>query len=429
MRGLLPLLVLFCVAAVTIMGGECVLKGDSDCDGAVSDFELLSYIDQWVQGAVGDFDLLDAIDSWSVTAVTTTTISADDMPSCGNDTEFFSYSPINLSNLSNIAPLGGPNPPGHTFPSDHLGFYIERLWVIGMHEVEVVSPGDIWITRIAGTEYLSEDPMRTDYSIDFYPCEEFHGWFGHILNLSDKLEAEYTEPYDWCTEYSTGGNDHNLCVKTVDVSVSAGEVIGTAGSTSQDYAIDVGADDMRIDALGYANPDRMSEGSLHRVCAIDYYYNDTRELLEAELGAFGITRSVEPVCGEVEQDEPGTAQGIWFVEGTVGTTTEDAHLSLIHDNIDPTSAVFSVGTSMETLSYGLYYFSPVDSGLVNRDFSDVTPGETYCYNTSNRWFSSYNEFIILLELTDSTTLRIESQNSTACGDGPWAFTSATVFER
>lgn len=423
------LVALLGLAAVAMLGGECVLKGDADCDGVVNLSEVVDYIGLWVQGEVELSDVTEAIGNWE-SPTTTTTISADDMPSCGNDTEFFSYSPVNLSNLSNIAPLGSPNPPGHTFPSDHLGFYIERSWLIGMHEVEIVSPGDIWITRIAGTEYLSEDPQRTDHSIDFQPCEELHGWFGHLLTLSDKLEQEYTEPYDWCTEYSTGGNDYNLCVKTVDVSVSAGEVIGTAGSTEQDYAIDVGAYDMRTDALGYANPDRMSNESLHRVCAIDYYYNDTRELLEAELGAFGITRSFEPICGEVEQDEPGTAQGIWFVEDTVGTTTEDAHLSLIHDNIDPTSAVFSVGTSMENLSYGLYYFKPADSGLVNRDFSDVTPGEIYCYNTSDRWFVINNSFIILLELTDSTTLRIESQDSSSCGSGPWAFTSAyTVFER
>jgi len=46
---------------------ECDLKGDqSPCDGIVSDFELLSYIDQWVQGTVSDFDLLEAIDNWAI---------------------------------------------------------------------------------------------------------------------------------------------------------------------------------------------------------------------------------------------------------------------------------------------------------------------------------------------------------------------------
>ncbi len=38
---------------------------DSDCDGIVSDFELLHYIELWTQGKVGDFDLLNAIDKWA----------------------------------------------------------------------------------------------------------------------------------------------------------------------------------------------------------------------------------------------------------------------------------------------------------------------------------------------------------------------------
>ncbi|MBU4406814.1 MAG: right-handed parallel beta-helix repeat-containing protein [Candidatus Altiarchaeota archaeon] len=38
---------------------------DADCDGAVSDFELLGYIVLWNQGEVDDFDLLNAIDAWA----------------------------------------------------------------------------------------------------------------------------------------------------------------------------------------------------------------------------------------------------------------------------------------------------------------------------------------------------------------------------
>jgi len=43
--------------------GEC-LKGDSNCDGTVSDSELLAYIDRWIQGEVSGSDLLIAIDNW-----------------------------------------------------------------------------------------------------------------------------------------------------------------------------------------------------------------------------------------------------------------------------------------------------------------------------------------------------------------------------
>jgi len=50
----------------TTIEGECPTKGDvSPCDGTVSDFELLAYIDLWVNGQVGDFDVLEAIDNWA----------------------------------------------------------------------------------------------------------------------------------------------------------------------------------------------------------------------------------------------------------------------------------------------------------------------------------------------------------------------------
>jgi len=53
-------------STTTTISGECPLKGDHyPCDGTVSDFELLAYIDLWVQGEVGDFDLLEAIDNWA----------------------------------------------------------------------------------------------------------------------------------------------------------------------------------------------------------------------------------------------------------------------------------------------------------------------------------------------------------------------------
>lgn len=45
----------------------CLMKGDSTpCNGKVDDFELLAYINLWVQNTVSDFDLLDAIKNWAI---------------------------------------------------------------------------------------------------------------------------------------------------------------------------------------------------------------------------------------------------------------------------------------------------------------------------------------------------------------------------
>jgi len=53
-------------SSTTTIAGECPCKGDTPpCDGIVDDFELLDYIDEWVDRVVGDFNLLQAIDNWA----------------------------------------------------------------------------------------------------------------------------------------------------------------------------------------------------------------------------------------------------------------------------------------------------------------------------------------------------------------------------
>ncbi|MBU4341077.1 MAG: hypothetical protein KJ928_00595, partial [Candidatus Altiarchaeota archaeon] len=42
----------------------CPVLGDADCDGIVSDLELLDYMDAWRDGTVGDMELLNAIAHW-----------------------------------------------------------------------------------------------------------------------------------------------------------------------------------------------------------------------------------------------------------------------------------------------------------------------------------------------------------------------------
>ena len=105
---------------------------------------------------------------------------------------------------------------------------------------------------------------------------------------------------------------------------------------------------------------------------------------------------------------------------------------VVHDNVEPSKGAFSVGTSMAAtgLSTGIYYFDPASSGLVNRDFKDVgASGEIHCYETRERFGDSV-PLIIILQLTSPTTLRMEGQDFSSCGDGPWLFSSAyTDYER
>ena len=83
------------------------------------------------------------------------------------------------------------------------------------------------------------------------------------------------------------------------------------------------------------------------------------------------------------------------------------------------------------LCSGLYLVEQADSGVVKRDFKDVTAdGVVYCYGTRDRFETEPLPFVILVQLTSATTVRSERQDAASCGSGPWQFSSAyTDFER
>ena len=350
------------------------------------------------------------------------------IPSCNDKKELFTVSHIPISELQNIVPLGNLNPSGHTFPTNHLYFHLKGFsGDESSSNAPVVAPGNIWVTRIGSSEYTMKGRQIKDYKLDFRVCTEVRGYFIHLTSLSEKLLQSFAQPEN-CKEYDTGSIHYKNCEKDFyfsPISVAVGEPIGTAGGSS-----DFGLADLRTQELVYANPKRWYEDPLHRVCPLDYFTANIGVQLKSMLGSSDSKRTVEPVCGEVAQDKPGTAQGVWFVKGTSNTYPEDPHLALVHDNIDPLKGVFSVGTSINGLSSGTYSFNPANSGLVNRDFKDITAdGKVYCYEAAGgRPYTQY--VVVILQLTSSTTLRIEKQNLNKCGNGPWTFSSNYVdFER
>ena len=341
-----------------------------------------------------------------------------------------------MSDLLGIVPLGNLAPPGHTFPTQHLYFFIRRAGPDPVDfnqppaSVPVFSPGHVWVTSVATSEHLSASPPFIDYSLRFMPCNQFTGYFIHVQALSDELlEGIGSLAEGRCETYSTGGDDFRRCEKRVMVEVQAGEIIGTTGRSGQN-ALDFGAYDSRVPPLAYANPSRHRSSpdgfdQLHLVCAVDRFTPDVRDQLRERLGDHGGAgrRTAEPLCGQVEQDEPGTTQGKWYLSGTVNSSPEDPHIALVHDNLDPSTGAFSIGTSVPSIQPGVYHFSPRESGTVNLDFTRVNAiEEVYCYDSlTSRGRPIAPSRIILVQLINDSVLRIEGQETTECGAGPWAF--------
>ena len=244
--------------------------------------------------------------------------------------------------------------------------------------VAVFAPGRIWITRIQKTQYAS--PPSTDYSITFWSCNQFVAYFGHVEQLSENLLI-HAGPFEGgrCINHSDG---NITCQKDVIIETEAGEIIGVS-----EGGLDFGAMDSRVPPLTHANPARYSSSVLHAVCAIDYYSPDVRDRLRGRFGGHRgqRLRTVEPICGEVEQDEPGTAQGNWFLRGTEGSLSSSptTHLALVHDNVDPLLGAFSVGAPVPGIGPFAVIFAPQTcGGRVNLDFNQVTAdGNIYCYDS------------------------------------------------
>lgn len=364
------------------------------------------------------------------------------LATCGDLSSPFTTSPIALDDFLAITPLGHLNPPAHTFPSDHVYFYLRRSGPAARPgalppaaEVSVYSPGKITITLINSREFTgSAEPgfrPHTDFQIEFSPCRELHARFDHLASLSEFLTTAYAGSADSCTTYATGGTTVRSCSNRTSIALSDGELIGTAGGPNGSNNLDFGAWDDRVPAGKFANPSRWGPSVQHAVCPVEYFAEDVRRLLGTRFAdVAGTPRTDPPVCGEVGQDIAGSATGAWFVKGTTQTYPEDPHLALVHDNFSPSVAVFSVGASMAKLGLpsGKYTYSPVHSGVVNREFDELTgDGGVYCFETRTGFGTGP---VIILKLESRSTVRLERIESTVCGTGPWSFAGAAMeFER
>jgi len=350
----------------------------------------------------------------------------DSLPSCGDKIEFFSVPPINYSELKQITPIGSVSPPHHIFPMGRL--FIRTKIVDGKPiEAAMISPGDVWVT---GMQYIEFENYPPDYTVFFSPCKELTFNYNHLASVSDKLLAEYEKAKiidGTCKPNSLEETGRRNCAKNFLIKISAGEPIGT--SMVRRGTVDFQVTDFRKQTYFPVNPNRWNNpGWLFTGCPLDYFTEEIRKKYMARVGMTPggfTTREMEPLCGTMDVDIPGTAQGLWFAKGIEKTLPEDPHLALVPHHLFNKSGVFSMGNSIKGITSQVYGFT-YQEGLVNTNFKDVKTGNIYCYETGN----SLNEIsVIILELTDEVNLRIEKVNLSNCGDGPWTFSEPAEFER
>ena len=342
-------------------------------------------------------------------------LSSNDIPSCGDRKELFTVSPVDLDEIDDITPLGNLQPPGHTFPTEHLYIAVSEQGLT-TEIIPLRAPGDIIITSVtSNSDFMA--PEREEYSIKFSLCEDVHGYYNHVKEISDNLKEELNKVK--CTKFGIGGDDS--CEKRISYKVAAGTVIGGVGHLQGNF--DIGTYDTRT-LLEYVNMDRYSkERSIYIVCPLDYF----EQKVQAEL--YGkIAREETPRCGMVLQDVPATLQGNWFFGDSNQIRPWDEHLSFVHLNDDPNYKVISVGGVFRDA--GFWKFVPTHSGTVNRDFDEVkADGKVYCYDNLKSRIAGQNDLSgrIIVELTSDTDLKIEHQIGSCSGS--YGFKTPTIYSR
>ncbi|MEO6879101.1 MAG: hypothetical protein ABI205_11520 [Gemmatimonadaceae bacterium] len=349
--------------------------------------------------------------------------------SCGTTKEVFRQSPVAISDIIGWVPLGTMSPPGHTFPTDHQYIYVSNpTFGEPRHEVNIVAPGDMIITK---AHLGTTTPGGSDYTIEFSPCAQVYGQFGHVLTIAPGILGQLGAFDQYCNTYSPSpGSSVSTCEsKFVTIKVRAGDVIGTAGGPSpHSLALDFWLWDARVPSIAYANPghwpvstdDRFD--SFHVVAASEYFAEPANSAIAPHVGSYdGLTRRTAlPPGGTIAVDVPGTMMGFWF-NPSQPSYPETVHLAIAPDNVFPNRIILSIGLSQPGWNLGYGWFAPTDTGTVNRNPAQITAdGRIYCFESPGSW-------AVLGQLIDATTVRMEyvQHNVTTCAQAqPWTFTAA-----
>jgi hypothetical protein len=372
-----------------------------------------------------------------------------DFRPCGDQAVWYHSTPLGVSpsDILAIEPLGHVIAPGHTWPADHVYLTPRRPGDGTSLPVRAMGAMRVWQIDVNTHQYVT-GPRYTDFSIRFSPCREIEGFFHHVQALVHPalLAALAADEAAVCHETTfDNGEFQGSCKHRMAVDLTEGEVLGMAGGPGVQGNIDFGAYDTRT-SLAFANPARVSEDVAHPrfdylrvVCPLDAFDPVTREALSSRLGALSSVqntvalapRTAEPACGTIMQDVPGTAQGIWALDGQAGIADVGRHLALVHDNFDPRRAVLASGGG--PLGIHETRFLPRPDGLVDRDFAAVVWGgprgadgaETiYCYDLVS---GPNHAGSLILQMTAADSLRAESR--TAGCTAPLAFTAPVIYRR
>ncbi len=376
----------------------------------------------------------------------------ENFPVCPkNLSGLFTVFPIEISKVDYIIPLGMMNSSSHTIPTDHM--YINHA--VPETRIPIYAPSDLTLIAIEDKvvyDSATGNFKRADYQLEMVPCRGLDLELIHFSELVPAVQLAYDQSERACETNGKYhfGNDmteyYQPCSGHMNLKLKAGDLLGYIGGLPTQRGIDIGLYNYNTPPLNFVMPSRYSGYNLHAMCPLDPFTPELKAQYLKKVGEWDdvaksfIPRTIEPICGAIMYDKPGTLEGNWFAgESASGSITQTTYMiGLAPFNDDPSQYKVSIKGPESLGSFVDFTFTPLHIGKINRDFSEVTAdGSVYCYQQKSESFGGvdkngkpfadkiYPKY--LLELVDNTHLKIEQQVG-ICSSSE-SFKNAFTYER
>jgi hypothetical protein len=190
-----------------------------------------------------------------------------------------SASPLALSSVISVTPLGKMAPPGHVLPTDHI--YISFVDPMGNGQTADCSKRPVYAPGAGTVTFILVTETRGDTKVMVQMTKTFFYYLDHILQTP------------------------NIVIGT---KVKAGEQIGT--TTGFCPSIDLGVYDLDVSPPGFVNPSRYGDLGAHPAAPLKYFSEPIRtayyDRVRVEAGV------PDDKDGRVDYGVRGRLAGDWF---------------------------------------------------------------------------------------------------------------------
>ncbi len=290
----------------------------------------------------------------------------------------FTLSPVDPSAINFIIPLGNLNPPGHTYPTDHMYFVLKNSNV----DVNTV------LAAASGTVVDLYQPGGTDWKVVIKVDQSFYYYYDHI-HIAPGIKKGST--------------------------IVVGQAMGTNSGNAA--AIDFGVYNYNNAPLAGVLDRCLQESESYADSAIKYYSGSTQATLYELSGS---------TYGKIDYDEAGKLVGDWALSGHEALESNAVGLAFVY-HVGSSSLRIAVGG---TLTGGAMTYAVQDNAP---DFKIITPGsgqinyQLYPSINGDDSVSGVQYGVLAVQMISDTQIKVEiftGTGSTATFDG-----NAQIYNR